>query len=465
MVVFMINLIIKEVQESKSARQIRPTKEGIVLERREFLKAGLGTAAYFTIAGCATNPVTGRKEFSLISEAQEISIDQEYAPEQFSNDYGPVQNSALNSYVNHVGLDLAQKTHRSHMPYSFRVTNAYYMNAYTFPGGTVAITRYLLASLEDEEQLAGIWGHELGHVNARHTSASMSRAMLIQGVIGATSLVVGQASAAFGQTTELLGALGSKLYLASYSRDNERQADELGQMYMAKAGYNPMGLADTMELFMKESQRDPSFVEVLFATHPMSSERYTVTKERAEKSYSSLRNAPTNRERYMDYTQEVRSFLPMMKALGEGDKAMARKDTVSAEEAYKSALKYNPDDYVANCRIGEFYLAVGDNESASMFLEKARTIYPQEARAAKALGASYVQQRQWDRALQNFNDVDHILPGNPELLFIKGLCYEGMGRREPAAQHYAAYLQQIKKGKQAQYSYSRLKRWGYFRTR
>lgn len=273
------SLIINEVQKSKSARQIKPVREGIILDRRDFLKAGLGTAAYLTIVGCAVNPVTGQSELSLISEAQEIGIDKEYAPQQFSNDYGPVQDSALNSYVNQVGLDQARKTHRPQMPYSFRVTNAYYMNAYTFPGGSVAITRYLIASLEDEEQLAGIWGHELGHVNARHTSSSMSKAMLLQGMLGATSLVIGQASAALGQTAELLGALGGQLYLASYSRDNERQADELGQEYMARAGYNPMGLADTMALFMKESQRDPSVVEVLFATHPMSAERYSTTKK------------------------------------------------------------------------------------------------------------------------------------------------------------------------------------------
>lgn len=459
------SLIINEVQKSKSARQIKPVKEGIILDRRDFLKAGLGTAAYLTIVGCAVNPVTGQSELSLISEAQEIGIDKEYAPQQFSNDYGPVQDSALNSYVNQVGLDQARKTHRPQMPYSFRVTNAYYMNAYTFPGGSVAITRYLIASLEDEEQLAGIWGHELGHVNARHTSSSMSKAMLLQGMLGATSLVIGQASAALGQTAELLGALGGQLYLASYSRDNERQADELGQEYMARAGYNPMGLADTMALFMKESQRDPSVVEVLFATHPMSAERYSTTKNRAEKSYSRLRGAPTNRERYMDYTQKTRSQLPMLKALGEGDKALSRKDSAEAEEHYKKALTYSPDDYVANCRLGEFYLAVGKEERASVFLGKARDIYPQEARAAKALGASYVQQRQWSRALQNFNDADRILPGNPEMLFIKGLCYEGMGRRDPAAQHYSAYLQRVQKGKQAQYSYSQLKRWGYVRGR
>ena len=99
------------------------------------------------------------------------------------------------------------------------------------------------------------------------------------------------------------------------------------------------------------------------------------------------------------------------------------------------------------------------------YLEKARSIYPQEARAAKALGASYVQQQEWDKALRSFSDANRALPGNPEMLFAKGLCYEGMGQRKSAAQHYTAYLQRVQKGTQAQYSYTRLKKWGYVRQR
>ena len=167
------------------------------LTRRQFMWL-TGIAAAGAAAGCATNPVTGSTQFMTVSEEEEIQIDRQYSPMQFSDDYGPVQDTALNAYVNGIGRALAARTHRPNMPYSFRVVNATYINAYAFPGGSIACTRGILLKLDDEAELAALLGHEIGHVNARHTTSAMSKGMLSQAVIGGFSILAGAAAPGYG---------------------------------------------------------------------------------------------------------------------------------------------------------------------------------------------------------------------------------------------------------------------------
>ena len=112
------------------------------LSRREFLIM-TSMAATSMAMGCATNPVTGKSQFMIMDEKQEIQVDRQYAPMQFSSDYGTVQDQALQNYVTATGKRLTVNTHRNHMPYNFHCVNANYVNAYAFPGGSIACTRVL----------------------------------------------------------------------------------------------------------------------------------------------------------------------------------------------------------------------------------------------------------------------------------------------------------------------------------
>ena len=140
------------------------------MDRRDFLWLLTASVGASALEGCAVDPVTGEQTLMLMSESQEISIDQQQSPQQFSSDYGPVQDASVNAYLSEVGNRLARLSHRPGMPYSFRAVNASYVNAYAFPGGSIAATRGILAEIDNEAELGALLGHEIGHVNARHTA-------------------------------------------------------------------------------------------------------------------------------------------------------------------------------------------------------------------------------------------------------------------------------------------------------
>jgi predicted Zn-dependent protease len=278
---------------------------GASCTRRQFLAlSAVGSAA---LAGCAVNPVTGEQQLMLVSEQQEIAIDRENSPHQLSADYGVAQDGALGRYIDEVGRRIAPLTHRPGMPYRVLPVNAVYVNAYAFPGGTIGITRGILLGLESEAALASLVGHEMGHVNARHTAQQMSKGMLTSLLIAGASAYIGS-STGYGELASNLGQIASGALLASYSRDNERQADALGLDYMLQAGYNPRGQVQLMELLQSLHKKQPSALELMFATHPMSDERYDTVVSRIGAMAPTVHDLPLGRERYMDNTAGLRAL-------------------------------------------------------------------------------------------------------------------------------------------------------------
>jgi predicted Zn-dependent protease len=203
------------------------------LSRRRFLWLTAAAAAG-AASGCASNPVTGETQLMMVSEQEEIQIDRQYSPMQFSSDYGPVQDASLN--------------------------------------------------------------------------------------------------ALFGEIASQLGGVGAGALLASYSRDNERQADALGTRYMAQAGYGPEGMVGLMNMLQNLSQSKPSSVEILFSTHPMSAERYQNAVDAVRTQYASAMGLPLHRERYMDHTAGLRAMAETIDELQNGEKALGAKKF--SEEGY-----------------------------------------------------------------------------------------------------------------------------------
>jgi predicted Zn-dependent protease len=228
----------------------------------------------FTALSCAINPVTGKKELSLISESQEIAMGKE-SDVQIRQEYGVYADAKLNAYVGSVGQSLAPHTHRPQLVYHFAVLDTPVVNAFAVPGGYVYVTRGILALMGSEAELAVVLGHEMGHVNARHSVHRMSEMMLAQ-----VGLMVGSAlSETFAKVSGLAG-VGAQLLFLKFSRDDERQADLLGVEYARKGVYNPgemVAFFGSLEKLgdLSGGHALPGFL----STHPLTSERIENVKK------------------------------------------------------------------------------------------------------------------------------------------------------------------------------------------
>ncbi len=427
------------------------------ITRRQVL--GLFGAA--ALSGCATSPTGGGAILVGMSEEEEKAVDKQVAPQQFSQDLGAVQDAAVNRYLTEVGQRLDANVHRPQMPYSYRVLNANYVNAYTFPGGAMGVTRGILVELDDEAELAALLGHEIGHVNARHAAQRQGQAMIAQVAMTGANIV--GTAAGYGGLVDIGTKLGASVLLSSYSRDNEREADALGQEYMVRAGYPASGMIGLQQLLVDQQKSSPGMLQTMFSTHPMSSERRDTAKQLAETKYAASNGRDPGRERFMDNTAALRRIKPTITACQNGETAMAGKQYAKAEEQFRTALKATPRDYAANLLMAK---CLSEQDKDAQALEYARTaagIYPQEAQAHKLVGVLALGRKDPGLAYEHLDRYDKLLPGNAGITFLKGVSLEGMGKRPEAAAQYAAYLRQNQRGQAAEYSASRLKSWGYLK--
>ncbi len=427
------------------------------ITRRQMLWL-LGASA---LSGCASSPIGGGSILVGMSEDEEKAVDKQVSPQQFSLDLGAVQDAQVNQYLSEVGQRLDANVHRPQMPYSYRVLNANYVNAYTFPGGAMGVTRGILVDLDDEAELAALLGHELGHVNARHAAQRQGTAMVAQvAVVGAS--IIGQA-AGYGDLANLGSQLGASALLSSYSRDNEREADALGQEYMVRAGYPAHGMIGLQQLLVDQQKESPGMLQTMFSTHPMSSERRDTARQLAETKYAASNKRDVGRERFMDNTAPLRRIKPTIDACQKGETAMAGKEYGKAEERFRSALKATPRDYAANVLMAKCLSEQDKDAQAMEYAQAATRIYPQEGQAHKLAGVLALGQKDPGAAFEHLDRYDRLLPGDAGVTFLKGVSLEGMGKRQEAARQYAAYLKRSQQGKAAEYSMSRLQSWGYLK--
>lgn len=232
---------------------------------------------------CAVNPVTGKKEFMLITESQEIALGRQ-TDEQVVETYGLYKNPALENYVNAIGQKMAKLSHRPHLNFSFKLLDTPVINAFAVPGGFIYFTRGILCYLNNEAELAGVIGHELGHVTARHTAKQYSKSQVTQLGLGL--------GAAFSETFRKYAGIaqfGVGMLFLRFSRDNERQADALGVEYSTKAGYDANSMASffgTLERLNPGS--DQSGLPAWFSTHPNPPDRIAAVKRDTKKWKTSV---------------------------------------------------------------------------------------------------------------------------------------------------------------------------------
>jgi len=232
---------------------------------------GILSLLMLVLAGCAVNPVTGKQDFVLMSEGEELALGRKTS-QQVMKEYRIYENPSLQRYVQSVGDRVAKGSHRQNLVYRFTLLDSPQVNAFALPGGYIYITRGLLVYLNSEAELAAVLGHELGHVTARHSvrQHSMSTTTNVLGaLVSAASGVQG-----VGQLTNLLGTS----IVRGYGREHELEADGLGVEYLVRAGYPASAMKKVItvlknqEVFDKqlaiEEGRKPRAYHGVFSTHP-----------------------------------------------------------------------------------------------------------------------------------------------------------------------------------------------------
>lgn len=250
----------------------------------------LGALAW--TAGCAVNPATGERQLSLVSQSQEVAMGQEYDPQVLAQ-MGLYGDSAVQRYVRGIGESMALQSERPDLPWTIRVVDDPLVNAFAVPGGFVYITRGILAHINSEAELAGILGHEIGHITARHSVNQISRQQIAQLGLG-VGMILRPDLAEFGQ----LASAGLGLLFLKYGRDAEYQSDDLGVRYMRTVGYNPREMANVMRTLASltsegEGGRPPEWA----STHPFPENReQRILNSLTGEDLSSLR---VNRDSYL----------------------------------------------------------------------------------------------------------------------------------------------------------------------
>ncbi|MEJ2720960.1 MAG: M48 family metallopeptidase, partial [bacterium] len=222
----------------------------------------LTIATASAISSCTTDYVTGRKTFSLISESQEVEIGKEADP-QIVAEYGLYDDPSLDEFVSALGARLAAVSQRPQLNYTFRVLDSPVVNAFALPGGYVYVTRGILAYFNSEDELAGVLGHEIGHVVARHSAEQLSRQQLAGLGLG-LGVVLWED---FRPYAELAGA-GLGLLMLKYSRGQESEADLLGVEYSTELGYNAHKMAGFFGTLQALSGGGGQGLPSFLSTHP-----------------------------------------------------------------------------------------------------------------------------------------------------------------------------------------------------
>ena len=236
----------------------RSDTRSLLLTRRDFSVAAAAGFGSFC-AGCAVNPATGDQQVMLMSADQERRIGAEEHPKILKEFGGAYEDPKLSGYIAAIGGRLAAASELPDMRVTITVLNSPIVNAMALPGGYVYVTRGLLALAQNEAEVAGVIGHEIGHVVARHTAARLSRAQVAQfGLIGLA--VLGSATGLPAGTGRLASTLAS-LHLQGFSREQEFEADTLGIRYMSRVGYDPEAMATFLSVVFTYSQLPQKIIQ------------------------------------------------------------------------------------------------------------------------------------------------------------------------------------------------------------
>lgn len=469
-----------------------------LITTQSFLFSFVLALSYLILISCSVNPVTGEKEFMLLSEEEEITMGRNAVPSLNWDFGGEYKDAELKDYLERVVKDIWQISERPHLPMRFAIQNSSIPNAFALPG-YVAITRGLLSELENEAQFAAVMGHEAGHVMARHTAKRISLGTLQQ--IG---IALGGIAFEGGKGSEeilTLAGIGSSLIMLKYNRNQEIQADRLGIKYMTKLGYEPNEALNAHERLdiaaanylkrMDAKKNDNTFLSELFSTHP----RKEIRRDEIEAMIQELPKLTLKGDgRFQEHFQSITARLKeinkdyfiydeavnlyedgklqdaeerLKKSISANDRQapfynlmamikVKQKDFTSAERNFKKSLSIDPDYQPSYYGLGITYYLTNDYKGAVDKFKKSLELYPLHPPSLFGIGRTYFQLKEWEKTILHLRDFASAVPNHHEVHGLLGISHEKTGNIRAAIQEYELQVKLAPNTKLGRYARDRL---------
>lgn len=276
--------------------------------------AGLAAlATVVTLAACTTNPTTGKSQYNALSREEEIALGEQNMPAMIQEYGGESTDAQLKAYVAEVGQKMAAVTEGDYpsLPWQFTLLDSEVINAFAMPGGKVFMSMGLAVEMTNEAQLAGVLGHEIGHVTARHINDQIARQTGMQLGVGLAGVLLGGESAAVQQAAGYALNVGGQTVLLKYGRDQESESDHLGMRYMSKVGYDPRGQLQVMQILDRVAGEGGG--SEFFSTHPLPKTRITRIEELLKGEFASTQNNPAYQLKEAEFKQRFLSRVTVKK--------------------------------------------------------------------------------------------------------------------------------------------------------
>ncbi len=423
---------------------------------RTFLLLLLLGAAFALVLspGCMTDPVTGRRTLGLInpSDDEEVLQGRQYAPSFVAANDGIYPDAGVSDYLAGIVRHLGAVSHRPGLPYRLTLLNSSVPNAFALPGGEVFLTRGLLVRLEEEAEFAVVMGHEIGHVNHRHSVRAMNDALVVG--LGTSLLAGGVRDERDREVAAGLASVGGGLLLLRFSREQELESDDCGIEYAYRAGYDPRRGVRVFQEFarMRRSKGGGGGpLESWLSSHPLDEDRVKHLREEVVRAYPGLRGeAPSPgltvttptwgevldrvRATHPAYERLDRARAAAARALQEGDGASAQRALREIQESGRAL----PGHALFPAVEGALLHALGDRREARDRLERAVRIQPDLYFARMRLAVLENDDGRPAEALVQAEAAVGLVPESAGARIQEGRALEGSGRRAEAVAAYEA---------------------------
>ncbi len=405
-------------------------------------------------SGCMTDPVTGKRSLGVInpSDDEEVLQGRQYAPSFTAEFDGAYPDREVQDYLAGIVLRLGSASHRPSLPYRFTLLNSSVPNAFALPGGEVFATRGLVARLEEEAQFAVVLGHEVGHVNHRHSVQAMNDALVVG--LGTSLLAGGLKDERDREVASGLASMGGGLLLLRFSREQETEADDRGAEYAYAAGYDPRRGARVFEEFARmkrESGAGGGPFESWLSSHPLDEDRVRHLRAEVARRWPALRgeasapglvvttpawDATVARLRGAQprYERMDRARAAAAKALQKGDGSGAQKALRVVEEEGRAL----PDHALFPAVEGAILHALGDRRAARERLSRAVRLQPDLYFARVRLAVLDNDDGRHAEAAAGARAAADLAPSSAEARMLLGRALEGGGHRKEAIAAYEA---------------------------